>query len=338
MRHKGTSRTSKKDSTSSLTSALLIFTSIIVLALVIFFCVHLIVFDSSTGGLAINSKFIINNHGKFTSLRGLTESSISSSSSSMSKNNENEGANRDILVSPLDLLGLARTIQDHPNQILWPSLLESPAQASTRGYSYPYYRSLLNIIKDWNPDNPDPPKVFFETLQHFDYSNATEREIAARFRDAEIPFKVYNVPEIDSVSNKWNDEYLLDVLAEGRGGGHVEESKTNHFMYWKIGNRDIRNYKPPTDVIDMKFNEWLPIAKKADEVKLTNASHHFYFMTNAPTGDRSRTFVARDLPLFATDEENFFVTDVNANKGIQCRFGMRGIIAEVTNRFFFSFF
>jgi hypothetical protein len=45
-------------------------------------------------------------------------------------------------------------------------------------------------------------------------------------------------------------------------------------------------------------------------------------MSNAPPRDRGRTFVSRDLPVFSTKTNNFFITDVDANKGIQCRFGI----------------
>lgn len=39
-------------------------------------------------------------------------------------------------------------------------------------------------------------------------------------------------------------------------------------------------------------------------------------------------FVNADLGIFTPPTENFFVTNIMANKGIQCRFGMRGVIAE----------
>jgi hypothetical protein len=38
--------------------------------------------------------------------------------------------------------------------------------------------------------------------------------------------------------------------------------------------------------------------------------------------------VSSDLGVFSTVRENFFVTNVAGNKGIQCRFGMKGVIAE----------
>ena len=38
--------------------------------------------------------------------------------------------------------------------------------------------------------------------------------------------------------------------------------------------------------------------------------------------------MTEDLTIFSTSTNNDFVTNVARNKGIQCRFGMRGIIAE----------
>jgi len=38
--------------------------------------------------------------------------------------------------------------------------------------------------------------------------------------------------------------------------------------------------------------------------------------------------VTRDISEFTPAKENFFVTNIKMNKGIQCRFGMRGVIAE----------
>jgi Cupin-like domain len=78
----------------------------------------------------------------------------------------------------------------------------------------------------------------------------------------------------------------------------------------------------------MSFKKWLETANAADLIKLANSTEHFYFMSNAQAGDRGNTFIARDLSLFSTPTNNFFITNTKANKGIQCRFGMRGIIAE----------
>jgi hypothetical protein len=219
--------------------------------------------------------------------------------------------------------------------IRWPKLLDITPEYTLpdsntvpSATDYPVYASLLSIIEGWNPDQPDPPSVFIETLQHFNYSDPFEREIAARFRDAEVPFKLYNVPEVDAITDKWSDSYLTEVFQ--RESHRVEVAEANHFMFWSHNSMKgiDPNWKPPTETIKMSFPEWRKIAADADKNKLPNNTKHYYFHANAPIGDKKSTFVARDLKFFSTSQENFFITNVPANKGIQCRFGMRGIIAE----------
>jgi len=78
--------------------------------------------------------------------------------------------------------------------ILYPARIEYPNE------DYPIYKSLLQVVQEWNPDHPDAPAEFHETLQHFDYMNPYDLTMAKRFRDAEVPFKLYNVPEFNSTS------------------------------------------------------------------------------------------------------------------------------------------
>lgn len=125
--------------------------------------------------------------------------------------------------------------------IEWPQLSELPSSfdidiAYKDISTYPVYRSMLDILIDWNPDIPDPPSLFKETLQHFNYSDENERKMAAVYRNAEIPFKLYNVPQVNEVSQKWTDEYLKGEI-QTMWTSHVESSDNNHFMYWTTANR-----------------------------------------------------------------------------------------------------
>ena len=43
---------------------------------------------------------------------------------------------------------------------------------------------------------------------------------------------------------------------------------------------------------------------------------------------KKTTFVGKDLGIFSSTVNNFFVFNVARNKGIQCRFGMRGEFAS----------
>ena len=206
--------------------------------------------------------------------------------------------------------------------IAWPEPMEYDSK------SYPAYRPLLDIVKAWSPDIPDISGQFQETLQHFNYSDPREREMASRYRDAEVPFKIYNIPDFNEVVQKWSDDRYLSYELKRRRN-HVERSASNHFMYWSAQGKGRRDYNPPTDIVDdMTFESWLAIAKRADMAKSSlNNTKHYYFMSNSAHGNK-QGFIAQDLKVFTTRKENFFITNVKANKGIQCRFGMRGIIAE----------
>ena len=76
-------------------------------------------------------------------------------------------------------------------------------------------------------------------------------------------------------------------------------------------------------------------AKDADAIGLDAEEEHFYLMTGVEAGrlvaknpNRLGQFISSDLGMFSTTRNNFFITNVGANKGIQCRFGMKGVIAE----------
>lgn len=215
-----------------------------------------------------------------------------------------------------DLVSIARSVDR-------PLVVEYPPPAASLNYT-----SLLQLVKDWNPDQPDEPANFKESLQTFNYLNETERAFAERYRDAEIPFKIYNVPEIDEVSAKWTNQYLLMNVPTLKGQPHVERSNNNHFMFWanNVGKR-FKNYQPPTTLVnDVDFRTWQEHAINADRTK--NSSTYLYFMTGVPGKGVKNNFIGRDLGVFSTAKNNFFITNVPANKGIQCRFGMRGVIAE----------
>jgi len=220
------------------------------------------------------------------------------------------------------------TENDYRPNIMSNTVVEHPAIIDFEfdANQYPSFTPLLDIIKEWNPDEADPPEHFAETLIHLDYQNDKEMELAFQLRNAEVPFKVYNVPQFHEVSEKWTTTYLSRKFRSQ--GGSVERSKNNHFMFWANKKQHIRDFKPPTEVIPMSFDKWLERAKYADEHKLGNASEHRYYQMGTNRNTRGKGFVSKDIKDFSSKKKNFFVFRPDLNKGIQCRFGMRGVIAE----------
>jgi len=78
----------------------------------------------------------------------------------------------------------------HP---ILPKINENPSS------NYPPYSTLLDIVRNWNPDNPSIPIDFKEKIQHFNYSNPYELALAEKYREMELPFKLYDVPEFNEV-------------------------------------------------------------------------------------------------------------------------------------------
>lgn len=207
-----------------------------------------------------------------------------------------------------------------------PKLVSVPPRAEDMEY-----QTLYDVVSGWHPDNPEIPDTFRETLQNFNFGDPYEREIAVRYREAEIPFKIHNVSEFDAITRLWSDEYLSrQTKALRRNPGGVEKSTSNHFLFWSNrAKNNIEGYVPPTEVINhMTFDEWVRLAHEADEKKLKPTDPHYYYYLNANKRNLLETFVGQDLWMFTTNVENFFITNVEAMSGVNCRLGMRGIIAE----------
>ncbi|CAN0178442.1 unnamed protein product [Ascophyllum nodosum] len=145
-------------------------------------------------------------------------------------------------------------------------------------------------------------------------------------------FKGYQ--EADIASRKWTDTYLLNHLRSCPRCS-VMRSDSNRFMFWHRNPAAAKGkpgWTPPTEAITKPFHEWLNWTQVADAQKIGPTDVHYYLtagvaaQTKTPphTGD----FIADDLPFFSTRSANFFIPDVSHQKGIQCRFGARGIIAE----------
>ena len=63
--------------------------------------------------------------------------------------------------------------------------------------SYPQLTNLWEIVQRWNPDNVTMPVPFKETLAVLNYSDPHERSLAEAYRNAEVPFKIYDVPDVE---------------------------------------------------------------------------------------------------------------------------------------------
>ena len=82
----------------------------------------------------------------------------------------------------------------------------------------------------------------------------------------------------------------------------------------------------------MSSSAYFERAIKKDLTETYDPDSEHLYMTLGVNGvnqrrDSKHTFIHHDLPSFITPPNNFFVFDFDHNKGVQCRFGERGVTA-----------
>jgi hypothetical protein len=143
--------------------------------------------------------------------------------------------------------------------------------------SYPKAYAMSDMTANWNTDVTDIPPFHYDSLCHFDYQNATDNAKILAYRSAEVPFVVYNIPEVDTVVKNWNNlDYLHEKL--GKKAYRTETSKTNHFMYWHSTGKNLRGkdgqkWEPPTNIINEQFEKWLEVLTHLLFINLLAYSH-----------------------------------------------------------------
>ena len=191
----------------------------------------------------------------------------------------------------------------------------------------------MDLLNNWNPDTTDIPAMHYDSLCHFDFSDSTGREAAENYRKAELPFVVYNVPEVNEVVNKWSDvDYLNGRLKNQRY--RSETSTSNHFMYFREGgkkkvkdiNGTLTKWVPPTSSVQITFEDWLKVAIQGQTAPL-ETREHIYFRVTAPNLHGPNGWIFDELSIFQP-KKSFFMVNPSKQRGIHCRFGMKSVIAE----------
>lgn len=197
-----------------------------------------------------------------------------------------------------------------------------------RGYPVAYF--ITNLTENWNSDVTDIPDQHYDSLCHFNYQDPVEYQRALNYRKAEVPYVVYNAPEVDAVVRKWSD---VDYLQKRLGNQYyrTETSKTNHFMYWSGADkskslRGGEKWTPPTGTVQEQFDKWLELAVKGQNKSLEDRVHH-YFRISADNKHAQNGWIFDELPFFQP-KPSLFMVQPNEQRGIHCRFGMRSVIAE----------
>jgi hypothetical protein len=141
----------------------------------------------------------------------------------------------------------------------YPEILSEPPD--TLG-DYPKLKPMKALMENWPQDDIDhPPTPFEEVLIHFDYTKKEDVEAARKFRDAKLPFKFINVPEVIAAGEKWTDEYVNRQFSANpigreykQANGNCQESIDNFFAFFNSAAWDVQEYGlAPTRNNDWKY-------------------------------------------------------------------------------------
>ncbi|KAK7234419.1 tRNAPhe (7-(3-amino-3-carboxypropyl)wyosine37-C2)-hydroxylase [Aureococcus anophagefferens] len=195
---------------------------------------------------------------------------------------------------------------------------------------YPTKWAIKDIVANWNPDDMVVPDQMYQSVCRFDY--ATELAQAIRYRDAEVPFQLYNVPAMNEIARKWADPaYMRRKLGAStkykceasNPGGEVNHG-ANHFMY--TNGRAAKN--PPIKNVKLSWDDWLGKVEAAKNKSILEPDSRFYFRFSATSAsDAGSGWLFKELTFFQP-KPNIFFKEPKQQRGIHCRFGMTGVIAE----------
>lgn len=184
----------------------------------------------------------------------------------------------------------------------------------------PPTHKVVDLLENWNPDDPSIPARHYNTLCRLDYQKDYDKALA--YRDAEVPFIAYNIPDLEKTSSKWSTPGYLERRLQQKKY-HVEISKNNHFMYYRQPSKARNpNFRRPTEPDHWTYEQWLAKAQAVGN-NVSAEEEHYYFRVSDPDAD----FIREDMTIFRA-VPGLFLKEPNEQRGIHCRFGMKGVIAE----------
>jgi hypothetical protein len=176
-------------------------------------------------------------------------------------------------------------------------------------------------------------------LPRFDVSVVAEAALALKYREAELPFLITGIPALTAAGKRWEDRaYLRSVFAEemDRSDYKVEESRSNNtFLYFskKKIRGQWRDFAPPQVERDFDYADFDAMAERLDgpDGYAQNTEPLLYTGISASSGG-DMPWITDALPFLVGDgsldpEPTLFIPFPSEDwKGINCRFGMRGIV------------
>lgn len=202
---------------------------------------------------------------------------------------------------------------------------------------YPYTWNILDVLDNWNPDILEiPTNGIYQGLCIFDWENEHDQIVAEFYRQSAVPFIVQNFPQSWETAARWTSTtttsgipYLQDLIGDEQIRN--EHSLNNHFMYWKT-RAPMPGFIPPTNMMQQSFEEWYQQATELQQAVDSNQGdqtqkEHWYFRLNGMY--ENHAYLYEEMPFFDPQYgKTFTVVEPELHRGINCRFGMAGVMAE----------
>ncbi len=198
-----------------------------------------------------------------------------------------------------------------------------------KGYPIPW--NVIDVLSNWNPDNTTVPPKIYQGICALDWSDPVQRQLAQVYRQAELPFLVQNHPELWRTAERWSSyDYLHKLLGGDDSMYRNEHSRDNHMPYWKLRGpmQAPPGWVAPTDNVELSYSDWYGKAMQleASDQSITEAEHYYFRLNGLFDGENG--FLYDELPIFLPTQKSFFMPEPENQRGINCRFGSKGIIAE----------
>ena len=220
----------------------------------------------------------------------------------------------------------SQTIETHSEDLSY-DIFNCPPQPVE---GYPFHWSSHEVLSNWNPDDSEVPSRIYQGLCVFDWSNPEQQLAAETYRMAEKPFVLQNHDEVIKTAYRWSDEsYMKEMI--GPEPQRNEFAHGNHMMYWKerAGMHLPKDWKPPTENVELTFEDWYEKALEVEKDKDPVNADHWYFRLNGAFQSKSTNdYLYDELPIFRFENDSFFMVNHKEARGINCRLGQKGTIAE----------
>ena len=219
---------------------------------------------------------------------------------------------------------------------------------------YPLHYSLVEMLHNWPVDELKWPSAdrsdltsthpyLYQSLCIFDWDRPEHRERARRYQvEYDVPFVLRNHPEFMKATERWTrpqkdgTDYLQTLV--GDEPQRAEHSfLSNHLPFWRTrGLKKLpANWEDPTENVMMPYAEWSQRADAMDAAIEEGQDHsqmdHYYFRLSSQ-GEERNPYMYTELPVFDPklykEGENLFMLHPDQARGINCRFGMAGNVAE----------